>query len=373
VRAHTNNIGLLRLLFASLVIIGHAPEMIDGNRSREPLTMLFHSVSLGELSVDAFFLLSGYLITKSMVRGGSLPHYFERRILRIYPAFVVAFAVCAFGLGTLLRVYPWQAPAQMVIRFIALSAPPIPPNFSGTIPVPSLNGAMWSIGYEFRCYLIVALLWKLGLLKRRGAILGLALAGLVLSIARTFPAGEALLGKLDHFGPFSPISGYASLSVRMYTIFAVGMCFYLYRAELDRLLNAPVAIACTLVAVVLLFFPHVAEAGLVTFGAVLLFWLGLRANLGPAQKINDSWDISYGTYLYGWPVATAILWYYPGITPWLLAAVALPLALVAGAISWWGLERYAKDVRIFEARPRPLDSIPPPAQAAQHRSGGSIP
>ena len=363
-RAHTNNIGLLRLLFASLVIIGHAPEMIDGNRSREPLTLLFHSVSLGELSVDAFFLLSGYLITKSMVRGGSLPHYFERRIFRIYPAFVVAFAVCAFGLGTLLRVYPWQAPADLIIRFIALSTPPIPPNFSGTLPVPALNGAMWSIGYEFRCYLIVALLWKFGLLERRGTILGLTLAGLALSVARTFPAVETLLGKLNHFGPLTPILGDFSLSVRMYTIFAVGMCFYLYRDELERVLNAPVAIACTVATVVLLFFPHVAEQGLVTFGAVLLFWLGLRANLGPAQKINDSWDISYGTYLYGWPVALLILWYFPGTAPWQLAAAALPLAYVAGAISWWGLERYAKDLRIFDARPRPLESMPPPSQAA---------
>jgi peptidoglycan/LPS O-acetylase OafA/YrhL len=81
-----------------------------------------------------------------------------------------------------------------------------------------------------------------------------------------------------------------------------------------------------------------AEAALTTFGAVTLFWLAFKADLGPLQRINDQWDISYGLYLYGWPAATLILWLNPAISPWSLAAMALPLAALCGAISWWGLE-----------------------------------
>jgi peptidoglycan/LPS O-acetylase OafA/YrhL len=88
--SNKNNIGFLRLLFASFVIIGHSPELLDGNRNREPLSMIFHTISLGDLAVDGFFLLSGFLITKSMVNSRSFCRFLERRVFRIYPAFMLA-------------------------------------------------------------------------------------------------------------------------------------------------------------------------------------------------------------------------------------------------------------------------------------------
>src|SRR5207244_9380332 len=88
-----NNFGPLRLLFASLVVVGHAPELHDGNRSREILSNII-DVSAGELAVLCFFLVSGFLIVKSYNDSSSVSSYLLKRALRIYPAFVACFTIC---------------------------------------------------------------------------------------------------------------------------------------------------------------------------------------------------------------------------------------------------------------------------------------
>jgi peptidoglycan/LPS O-acetylase OafA/YrhL len=334
-----NNIGFLRLVFASLVIVGHAPEQIDGNRLREPLYRLTHTVTLGGLSVDAFFVLSGYLIAESFVRAPTLGDYALRRIARIYPAFVAAFLASVFLLGPLVGARPMLELPKLCLRILTLQSPPIQATQLVGLPYRDLNGSLWTIAYEFRCYLLVAVLGLTGILGHRRLVLGLFVIGLAASILVTYPASQAALSRLDK--PFVQASiGDLDEAIRLTTIFLAGTSIFLYRDALMPRLTPLAAIGATLLAGVLVFAgPHSAEAGLGLFGGVALIWLAFKADLGPLQKINDRWDISYGVYLYGWPAAIAILWFDRGIEPWRLALLALAAAGVLGAVSWWGLER----------------------------------
>src|SRR4051794_34755403 len=82
-----NNFNFLRLLFASLVILTHSVELVDGSPRREPLQQLRLPWTVSHLAVDGFFLLSGYLIAQSWIREPHLLRFLWKRVLRIYPGF----------------------------------------------------------------------------------------------------------------------------------------------------------------------------------------------------------------------------------------------------------------------------------------------
>ena len=351
---HRDNIGLLRLIFASLVIVGHAPEMTDGMRLREPLTRLFHTLSLGELAVDAFFLISGYLIANSWTRTQSLRRYLARRWLRIFPAYAVAYLLCCFALGPMVGARPLQHLPETIARFALFAPPPGYPGQLAGLYHPMLNGAMWTIPFEFRCYLLIALLGASGLLYRRRTMLAITALGLAASILLTFPSLRQPLDELDTKLATQILVGSTYSTIRLTTIFLAGSCFHLFKDQVLPRLAARSAAVLAVAALLLMYDPHLAEAGLTVFGGLALFWLALKARIGPLQAVNDSWDISYGVYLYGWPIAIFILYRNPHIAPGLLAALALPLAFACGAVSWWGLEKRTKDL----ARSRSVELAP---------------
>jgi peptidoglycan/LPS O-acetylase OafA/YrhL len=73
-----------------------------------------------------------------------------------------------------------------------------------------------------------------------------------------------------------------------------------------------------------------------------LYWLTFKVKLGRLNALNNEWDISYGTYLYGWPASLALLfWVNHQMNPILLALLSLPLSYALGAASWYLVERHA--------------------------------
>ena len=60
--ARNRQFDLMRLALALMVLLAHAPEITDGDRSRELLARFTHgAMTFGDLGVDGFFLLSGFL------------------------------------------------------------------------------------------------------------------------------------------------------------------------------------------------------------------------------------------------------------------------------------------------------------------------
>ena len=333
-----NNFNLLRLCFAILVVFSHCFEVIDRDPHNEPFDRLFHTVSLGDLSVDGFFLLSGFLILHSWQRDPSFGPFLLRRILRIYPGFIVATLIG----GLLVAPYfaasasaYWSAfePFRFVTWMLALTEPAVPPSFAG-LPYPDLNGAMWTIQYEFLCYLLVGILGVAGLAGSRKLWLGLWAAVIVASF---FPAQFIALRGVGENTRLMLCDEPASF-VRFLSFFIAGALFYLYR---DRIrLDARWAAVAAVIFFAALFNQNTVRLFLPTAGAYLLFWLAFaKLPENPLSRFCAKQDLSYGVYLYGWPGQQSLLFFLRPISPYLLFVPAAMVALVCGALSWTLVEK----------------------------------
>lgn len=296
---------------------------------------------MGELSVDCFFLISGYLITQSVIQSKTPAEYVARRFWRIYPAFILAFLLCVYVMAPHVGALGRISPARTAWLIATLQGPIAPGALAG-LHYPSLDGAMWTIPYEFRCYVLILLLGMSGMLKRPLTMLFITGAGLMGFAWSNFRGLDNVESRLDRFHVFQTLGISIDDSIRLTSIFFVGACFYLFRDAITKKMNRQTAAMAAAILIPLLCVRAVAEVAFVTLGAWTLFWLAFKANFGAFQRINDRWDISYGVYLYGWPIQTLIIWYDRSISPWVLAPLALGGAAVCGAASWWGLERWTK-------------------------------
>ncbi|MDX1933511.1 MAG: acyltransferase [Capsulimonadales bacterium] len=328
-----NNFNFLRLVLAALVMVQHAPELKDGDRHREILTALFHTVGFGTVAVNGFFLLSGYLIVQSWQRNPRLLEFLKKRVLRIYPGFVVASLISALVVGPLgsdpATYFRQLSVTDYVRSLLLLNAPAVPESFPGQ-PFPVVNGSLWTIAYEFRCYLAVALFGILGILRHRAwwliatvLLLLVHLASLRWTVpAKIFPGSVILLGNAENIP-------------RLFTYFFVGGCFYLYRDRIrytDRL-----ALPAAILVLLAFFRMETVHLILPTLGAYVFLWFAFKP-LPALRRFGASADISYGVYLYGWPVQKLLYFHWPQLSPWFALALAMPLVALCGWLSWTFVE-----------------------------------
>lgn len=342
---HRNAFGFLRLVLASLVIVSHTPELVDGDRHRELLTLAFGTISFGELAVDGFFVISGYLITQSFLRTDDVRTYFAKRVCRIYPGFVVACLFCLLIVAPLAGGDSIVAAPGQALQRIAFLAPPVAKGAFAGDPYPSLNGAMWTIAYEFRCYILVSLLGVLGVFRHRGMVLLLAAAcflahavadpQMISTVEDRLPMEGLLIGSI--------VSG-----LRLAGAFLAGSAFLLYR---DRLAFTGLRIvAASVLLAILMRVQLFAEPALCLFGGYLLLAAADRGGGTVLHRINNRNDISYGVYLYAWPIELLLRQMMPAAPLFVLGLATWGAACLFGWASWKLVEQPA--LRLVRGRGR---------------------
>ncbi len=352
---HENGFGALRLLFAALVIVSHATVLVDGDDHREILARIFGGpLLIGSVAVIGFFIISGYLVTGSLLNSRTAAAYLVKRIARIYPAYLVAFALTILVVAPLAGALPPASPADIAKRLfdaLALQPPWAPGAFKGSHGS-ALNGSMWTISYEFRCYLILPLLGFAGVLRRRRLVFAMTAILLVLTIVfpmKPITAWVPLqVGRLTT--PLAYALGEPHRDIRLVGAFLTGTCFYLYR---DRLRFMPTTIVLAAIALIAgLMVPSISVATTTAFGGFLVFAAAGRASW--LYRINNENDISYGVYLYAWPITKLLNWWWPSMHPLAIGLLTLAAACICGWASWLAIE---KPVMTFVRRRAPPDAL----------------
>ncbi len=328
-----NNFNTLRMAMALLVIWSHSFALSVGTEDNEPISRLTGgTLDAGKLAVEVFFMISGFLILKSFDSSSSTWSYLRKRILRIYPAYVVAVGICAFVMLPLISNtrFTVETVTQMTWRNALLQGWFPESNVFAQNHWQDVNGSLWSIPYEFGCYLGVLLLGTCFALWARKTVV---LAAFVLIIA--LDAWTLHTGKRWGGGILSELVGLPNLWLRVAPCFLSGMLVYLYRDSVPRSgFAACAALAALIIGTRLV--PMSASFLVPLCLGYLVFFLAFARPIYDAARYGD---FSYGTYLYAWPIQQLLLAYGALSFPQFVGTAML-LSVLAGAASWFAVERW---------------------------------
>lgn len=325
-----NAITPLRILLATLVLIPHA--FITGTTAAIAPEWEAFINRFADGAVNGFFVLSGFLIAKSLAYRGPTASYFVSRMLRIFPGLIALTLVAVFLIGPLvstvsLSAYFASADTWLFIPRVALfvDANAALPGVFEEARRPAVAEATWTLRHEFIAYVVGAIGFALGVWRGKAwtalAVIGAALAYIALRSPVLIDRAPEDLVQLSRFLVCFTLGGAAfwwrdRITLRWSTLgllTALGLISWIVAPNAPLLANLPLA-----------------------YGL-------LMAAYGAPKPIArwDPPDVSYGVYIWHVPLMKLALTVDPTLHPLVLLVGGLPLALAAGWASWIWVEKPA--------------------------------
>lgn len=354
-----NSFDLLRLFAAFCVFFGHQiafhghPEMLLG----------LSRISLASIGLYIFFALSGYLVAQSLVRAPEPSRYFRARALRIFPgaaanvAFCIVLGACITTLAPANYFSSWQT-WKFAFHNTVIVVPPTQLALPGVLENarwPVVNGSIWTLKYELLCYAIVfALFWiarlcRLPLRPFMAVCAAIAVASYI--AVRSFfplPQGDAFF------------TGYTAFNTSRFVMtFLAGAFVAAIEPSDDR--KRLLLFVLPAILVVAGPTPEFARAGVILLLTLLVIEIGRRPFFH-SRLYSRIGDLSYGTFLYAYPIQNALVTrYYDGTNGIGVTLAALGLTLGSALLSWHIVEKPALRLKRQAMPPVPNSPAPGPS------------
>ena len=325
-----NSLNLIRLVLAAAVLYAHSFYLAGAGTGPD-----LAGENAGGWAVAGFFTISGFLITASRFSNG-FGTYLVHRIARIFPAFLVCLLVTvAFfaPIGYLAQngnlsgyLTTETTPARFVFINLFLQMRAFDVAFTpAQVPFPgSWNGSLWTLYYEFQCYLLIGVAAMIPVVRRS-----------VWPLLVLFGVSVAAYANLETVSRYLGDPSFALL-LRLLPFFLGGCIIQLLsrRIGLHWLPGILAGMAALLLIAVIPTWGGQLASPLIAY---FLLWF---STVLPSPALAKRHDISYGFYIYAWPIQQLLAVYGMhelGLLAYNLLAVAGTTLLALG--SWLLVER----------------------------------
>lgn len=294
------NFDLMRLLLAAEVVFVHGAYYINNAFDWAGFIM----------AVPAFLAISGFLVLKSYEESGSWALFLKKRALRLLPGLAASLLLCfvlfdAFAVKN--SILNWVTGGIYTLTGVA-------------------NAPLWSLAWEELAYFCLALLWMAGAYRNRISIW-------LLLFASMFVVHEG-----------SHLPGHTQIILFLGPAFFIGNLMYLYRSTLLRV--HPVI--PWIVFVLVCFSGYIPGVDRIValdplaFQSFAVVWVGMAGFRAIPFKFPD---ISYGLYIYHFPLVLFIVRHALATTYAGMALYLVPSVLAISLLSWYLIEKPALDLK----------------------------
>lgn len=329
-----NNFDFLRLLLASFVIIAHSYPL-SGLEKPDLLSIITDDqANFAEFGVKGFFIISGYLIFQSLRRSKNIGDYYWKRFLRLYPALIVMLLITVIFVPLVYESTVDFLHNKSVLTYL--------PNnlrifkgqgeISGVFennPYPSaINGSLWTIRYEVCMYIILSGLFIFR--KNNQRMIWILI----------FAVAFLIFGNIFYFDLLTSRS-YLVNSKHLLSLGAFFMAGSLLAAiKFERLIHLRwIGYVLLILTIVSIYFHIFDSARLILLPPAIIFF-GLQSTPGLNNIGSSIGDLSYGVYIYGFPVQQTLTYFFKFNYLALMVASLLVSFLLAYA-SWHLIEQKA--------------------------------
>lgn len=323
-----NNLDVFRLLAALMVIYGHAPAFAVASGYTDIVARILHIDYSGSLAVKFFFMLSGLLVTASLMAKPLMTDFVVKRAARILPGLFVCLCATVFIVGPVFT-------SQSFIAYLGDSQTwhylthnimlyqlewRLPGVFDDSKY--GINGSLWTLPLEVCCYLFLAAFYFVGLWRYQW----LSNITLLVIVVLSFFFPEKLTPLFANNKESNLLPGCFALGA----LFAVNQQFIM--------VNLRGAVALGLLTLLLWSTPAQALLFYSFFFYSCHYVSSLRFVV---ERLKLPADPSYGVYIYGFVIQQVFGHLFPNRGVVFNQLVSSVAALGLGFLSWYYVEKPA--------------------------------